>query len=176
MHTRYLINASPVKSKVPVTHIFGEIKLLLFSKSPVGNTPSDNIRAERRRRERRPRPIYIVARRCWFFDIFPENFDTPTNYGYWPLYRRYPAPQYNYVMPMIVILFTLLPASAGYLFRTQHVARFCFSRCPAPALSRAIFHNDERTSVVARHRRAFDHVFPMRSDWTPSLHRGIHWF
>lgn len=37
-------------------------------------------------------------------------------------------------MPMIVILFTLLPPLPGlFISYTQHVARFCFSRCPARA-------------------------------------------
>lgn len=95
---------------------------------------------------------HISLRGVADFSIFSPKTLTPrqiTGIGRFIGDTQAPAPQYNYVMPMIVILFTLLPASAGYLFRTQHVGRFCFSRSSAPALSRAIFHNDERAPPMS---------------------------
>ena len=126
---------------------------------------------------------HISLRGVADFSIFSPKTLTPrqiTGIGRFIGDTPTPAPQYNYVMPMIVILFTLLPAGAGYLFRTQHVARFCFSRCPAPALSRAIFHNDERAprlspgtavpSIMCSRCVPIGH--PPQTTPTPSLHQG----
>lgn len=131
---------------------------MLFSESPVGNTPSDNNPTSH---ARSGAADISRAARVADFSIFspPENFDTPDKLrvlaALSPIHR---LPRYNYVMPMIVILFTLLPRCPGYLFRTRNTWRVFASRVVPLALVPCHF---SRRSLRCRPTHsAFDHVSP----------------
>lgn len=130
---------------------------MLFSESPVGNTPSDNNPTSHARSG--AADIFRAARVADFSIFSPENFDTPDKLRVLAaLSAIYRLPRYNYVMPMIVILFTLLPRCPGYLFRTRNTWRvFAFRVVP---LALVPCHFSRRSLRCRPTHSAFDHVSP----------------
>lgn len=130
---------------------------MLFSESPVGNTPSDNNPTSHARSG--AADISRAARVADFSIFSPENFDTPDKLRVLAaLSAIYRLPRYNYVMPMIVILFTLLPRCPGYLFRTRNTWRvFAFRVVP---LALVPCHFSRRSLRCRPTHSAFDHVSP----------------
>ena len=109
IHARHLINASPVKSKVPVTHIFREIKLLLFSESPVGNTPSDNI--QRTAEATRNGTAHRYTSRAWkFFDIFQQPPPRPS-LSLSSSFQRHPFENFDTRQITVLPFYRVIPAA-----------------------------------------------------------------
>lgn len=102
-----------------------------------------------------------ISRALLIFRYFPpKTLTPPTNYGYWPaLSAIHRLPRYNYVMPMIVILFTLLPRCPGYLFRARNTWRVFASRVVPLALV-PLCHFSRRSLRPRPTHSAFDHVSP----------------
>lgn len=110
IHARHLINASPVKSKVPVTHIFREIKLLLFSESPVGNTPSDNI--QRTAEPTRNGAADRYTSRAWkFFDIFQPHPPPRPSLSLSSSFQRHPFENFDTRQITVLPFYRVIPAA-----------------------------------------------------------------
>lgn len=124
-----------MKSKVLVTHIFRKLNYCYFRNHLLAILHLI-ISSEPQKRGERDDISRCVAN----FSIFslPENFDTSTNYWYCRFIGT-AAHRYNYIMPMIVILFTLLRGQAIYFERNTwrvFAFRLAVPDCPVPFFTR----------------------------------------